>query len=464
MIAQIGEVLATYWRRAISNPFAMLAVSLLLFSIVGSLAAIPMEPKEIALMQQQHILLAIGMMICPVFLGSALVAMHFKQQIIQIHKRRIPNAVAAHVIVLVGFLFLLAVVVPAASMAIRTWSWGVLGLILALTAVSFAVFASPRRWTVLFIPFVFIVWFSPVQKWLEQLCQGGDEAFGLSLLAVGVCGIAATLVWLLRMNEENAGFIDLMELWETKRYSQFGLGAACAQPQAASWLYRLRTPSARQVPLWRQWARGSLWKRVRLWNVVRTDGGWGTAIVLFLGIWGIASMESPDLRPSALPICAFYIMFAPVFSVAMAWQQQRQMATIELLRPIMRSQFLIEMGLTYAYRAAIECVRMNIAWCALAYVLAAGTPNWSQTLSALVVIAALQVLTFGLAIWMMRYAWFTLLAAMVIFLAALLILEQFIDWRTATLGALVWVTPGIVAAGALIAWDACRRWMQTELG
>jgi hypothetical protein len=157
MIAQIGEVLAMYWRRAISGPIAILAVSMLVFSITGSLAAIPVEPKEIALMQQQHILLAIGMMICPVFLGSAFVAMHFKQQVIQIHKRRIPSAVTAHVIVLVGFLFLLAVVVPAASMAIRTWSWGVLGLILALAAVTFAVFTSPTPWTVLFIPFAFIV-------------------------------------------------------------------------------------------------------------------------------------------------------------------------------------------------------------------------------------------------------------------------------------------------------------------
>ena len=175
-------------------------------------------------------------------------------------------------------------------------------------------------------------------------------------------------------------------------------------------------------------------------------------------------MESATLRPSILPIFGFYIIFTPVFCVAMVWQQHRQLAAIELLRPAERSHFLVEMGLTYAYRVAMECMWANIAWCALAYVLAAGSPDWGQMFERLVVMAALQVLTFGLAIWVMRYVWFTFLAAMVIFLAALAIFSPLIDWRTASLSTLLWLAPGIVGAGALITWDAYRRWMQTDLG
>ena len=109
MIAQIGEVLATYWRRAISSRLAMLAT---IVPVMGIVEAVLVEQKQIAM--------AIWMGIY----GPAMVALHFKQQIIQIHQRRIPHAVAAHVIVVVGLLVLCGVGLPAARMAIGIWSWG----------------------------------------------------------------------------------------------------------------------------------------------------------------------------------------------------------------------------------------------------------------------------------------------------------------------------------------------------
>ena len=47
-----------------------------------------------------------------------------------------------------------------------------------------------------------------------------------------------------------------------------------------------------------------------------------------------------------------------------------KLAAIELLRPVGRSQFLIDTGLAYAYRMAVEWGLNIIAWCGLAYVLA----------------------------------------------------------------------------------------------
>jgi hypothetical protein len=38
------------------------------------------------------------------------------------------------------------------------------------------------------------------------------------------------------------------------------------------------------------------------------------------------------------------------------------------------------------------------------------------------------------------------------------------DLRNASLSELLWVAPAILVAGALLTWDAHRRWMRTELG
>jgi hypothetical protein len=97
MIAQIGEVLATYWRRTISSRLVLLAV---IVAVIGVFESVLVERKQIAM--------AIWMGIY----GPALIALHFKQQIIQMRQRRIPSAVAPHVIVVVGLLVLCGVGFP----------------------------------------------------------------------------------------------------------------------------------------------------------------------------------------------------------------------------------------------------------------------------------------------------------------------------------------------------------------
>ena len=125
MIAhQIHQVLTTYWRRAISKPFAIVAV---IIPVIGvALAVIPLltgEAKRLSFEKEQTAIMLtwIGMLgfYCPI-----LIAIHFKQQVIQVHQRRIASAVMAHVIVVVGLLALCSVVLPTALMAIGVWSWG----------------------------------------------------------------------------------------------------------------------------------------------------------------------------------------------------------------------------------------------------------------------------------------------------------------------------------------------------
>ena len=148
--------------------------------------------------------------------------------------------------------------------------------------------------------------------------------------------------------------------------------------------------------------------------------------------------------------------------------QLRKSAAIESLRPVRRSQFLIEMGQLHAYRAAVAWVVLNIAWCVPAYVFISDAPVWGhQMFNLLVLSAALQVFLFGLVVWVIRFAGpsTTGLALFAFSLAAPFppLLAGY-DWRNASLGALLWVAPAIFVAGALITWDAHRRWMRTELG
>jgi hypothetical protein len=110
---------------------------------------------------------------------------------------------------------------------------------------------------------------------------------------------------------------------------------------------------------------------------------------------------------------------------------------------------------------------LNIfAWCGLAYVLAMA--DWSEMLNMLVLTAALQVWLFGLGAWVMRYTHFTTFAALTTFGIAGILLTAFVPilWGNGIVSFVepLWVTLGIVVAGALITWDAYRRWMRTEMG
>lgn len=76
MSAQIGEVLLTYWRKAISSRLALLAV---IVPVIGIFESVLVEKKQIAM--------ALWMGIY----GPVFIALHFKQQLIQISQRRNPS-------------------------------------------------------------------------------------------------------------------------------------------------------------------------------------------------------------------------------------------------------------------------------------------------------------------------------------------------------------------------------------
>jgi len=483
MIAQISEVLATYLRRAISRPFTAVVVIIPVIATASTaIALLTGEAKGLPFKKDQTAIALtwIGMLgfYCPI-----LIAIHFKQQVIQVHQRRIPNAELRHVIVVVGLLALCAVGLPAALMAIGTWSWGLLGFVLVLTAVTFAVFALQGWLAFLIFPLCLPAVFSPVQRWVQELCQGQHESLGLPLMAAGICGIAVTLVRLLQMTEESTGYLNVYDFDLLDLNASYLRGcprcpttAEEAHPRAGfwkslGWLGWRRAPTEPEVQLWPQWAKGSLWQRIRLRSLASEDSYpmWPFA-VFYLAIFSLMYITMPSKPTFTMMLNALFMTFDPVFSVTSTMPRRRKRAATELLQPVARSQFFMEMGLAYAVRVPATWILFSIAWILPAYAFT-DSPVWSrQMFNLLALTAASQVLFFGLTVWMMRYSipyfsWTALCMGYyvaVIFAVTALLLT--VDWRTTSLDALLWASPTILAAGALIIWDAYRRWMQTELG
>ena len=196
---------------------------------------------------------------------------------------------------------------------------------------------------------------------------------------------------------------------------------------------------------------------------------WFFAAFYFL-IFSSMYITMPSKPSYTMTLSALFMTFDPVYTVTNTMSRRRKVAAVELLRAVGRSQFVMETGLAYACRVPATWIQFSIAWILPAY-LFTDSPVWGRQMSNLLVLtAASQVFFFGLTVWLMRYAipfltWSALCLGLyfaMIFATTSCI--PFVDWRTTSLDALGWATPSILVAGALITWDAYRRWMQTEMG
>jgi hypothetical protein len=456
MTAQIGEVLASYWRRTISTPYTALMVLIALIGIIEFMI-VPMKQMPLFIWMSMY--------------GPGLVAIHLKQQIVQIRESRLPNALASHICVGLSLLLLVALGLPVAAMASKgVWSWGFPGFVIAISAGTFAlVSVEMNGFWILIIPLMFVGSVPKIQQWLDELSHGQHEQIGLGLLAAGICGFTGTIWWLLHLSEESPSYFR-----RTNRGSNaFGTqhpGTDDEQARAAVWQKQWmapRAPSDRQVQSWPRMARGSIWERARLWNVGRSGGMpiWYMPAMYFV-IFLIAGFMMPGAPNTKATNNVVFMIFFPIFTAVGIAPLQREIMSVESLRPVNRMQFLWEMGLTFAYRLTVSWVAFSISWCALAVALASGKPDWVEIADALVLTAGSQVLLYGIVVWLMRYN----------FVGARIFVFIAIGLASAILGtilgrgnvpspiAIVIATPVLVVVGGLIIADAYRRWLQTELG
>ncbi len=160
----------------------------------------------------------------------------------------------------------------------------------------------------------------------------------------------------------------------------------------------------------------------------------------------------------------------PRFLCAESIWQQREAASTESLRPVGRSQFLKEIGLLYAYRTAVAWAVLNVGWCraGICVCLRRARVESADVQFAGVVGSVPSVplwpCSLGVAIgWSpspLPHKHFSHLpSGDHLYRCGSHVIGVMYRWTRCT-----GLRRAVVAAGALITWDAYRRWMQTELG
>jgi hypothetical protein len=457
MIAQqLQEVLLTYVRRATNSTRSIFMVLVATFGVVN-FAILPLKST------------LTWMAIC----GPGLVALHLKQQVIQARERRLPATIGPHLVVACLVLTLIALAAPAVRMVIvGPWCWGYPGLVLALTGITFLGTISNSIWFLVFI--VPLIWSSTnpsVQQWIAELCRGQQEEFGIRLFLAGVGTIAAALIWLLRMTEEDRAY---QTLWAGKpgdMYRREAVPTAQSEAVRQMWGRRwflLKEPPEATMSRWPIWAQGSLWDRIRLCEAGRSMSTVQWILFFMLPMIMIIPMWLMKRRVDVNnPPGYFFTMFIPAIIVIGQWYQQHPVWGLEMLRPVQRNRYLQVSGLTLAIWMAMAWVMQTLGWILVAAIIAVGV-NWPKLWMSVLLTAATGFFLFALGVWIMRYRsvalWMlTMILTMLVSTAFAARFEFFNGAFTNPAHAATFLGV-VVLIGIAICYDAYRRWLNMELG
>jgi hypothetical protein len=185
---------------------------------------------------------------------------------------------------------------------------------------------------------------------------------------------------------------------------------------------------------------------------------------LFLGI--PAWMKGQPVNPNSL-LGFNFIFFFPSMIVVQQWYQQQPMWAMELLRPIQRSRYLQESGLTLAVWTAAAWAAFTIGWI-IAALLFVPNMEWLKLATVLLAMSAIQVLLFAVGVWVMRFraAALGVVTIGIAFGIASIIASRFTIFSAAaadTGAAFVFAIVTVLVSLAII-YDAYRHWLNTELG
>jgi hypothetical protein len=369
MIAQqLQEVLLTYIHGATTDVRPLIAG---LIAAIGAVI-IATVPHKI-----------VGTQAWIAMFGPGLIALSLKQQLVHLRERRVPNAVIVHVAVACGFLAFIAIGIPAIRMAIvGPWCWGYPGLVLALTGITFLATISNSIWfSVLIIPLIWSSFSPSVQKWTAELCRGQQEEIGIRLFLVGVGTIAAALIWLLRMTEEDRAY---QTWWASKpgdTYRREAVSTAQSEAVRQMWGRRwflLNEPSEATMARWPMWAQGSLWERIRLCEAGRSMSTMLWFFFFMLPMFMVIPMWLMKRRVDVNnPPGFFFSMIVPAMIVIGQWYQQHPVWGLELLRPVDRKRYFQESGMTLATWTALAWAMQTVGWILVAAIIALGV-NWPK--------------------------------------------------------------------------------------
>jgi hypothetical protein len=459
MILQIREVLLTYVRR-LSAPRAAL---MLLIPLMGVL--------QLALMP----LKALSMTSWMILYLPALVAIHMKQQVIHVRERRLPSALGLHLAIGTGLMLLVTIGAPLARMSITgQWSCGFLGIVLAGTAVVFGgvITAHPAFWFAM--PLLIWVTFVPApQHWLTELFSGQHEDIGIALVATSLAVIWAAMAYLRELTEENRAYHWRSDLRASDIYQRGGVETAqsiALRAAAKNRWWSPRDPSESAIAGWPKLAHGSLWQRMRLRDYCRKiPVGLYVAMVLFpvftlLPQYFIGRGAGGPIFPGMI----FPTLF-PVYLVLAQFALQRPLWATELLRPAGRREFVLGLFMTWARQVVQVWLALAAGWISVSAVLGFNAAPGPELWQFLVLSAIVQIFLFSTGVWFLRYRDKSVLTLhLLLFILVFSIVSGALAaiYRNLTPDpiSIAIVCATVILMSALIAWDAYRRWLNTELG
>ena len=408
----------------------------------------------------------------PVFV----LAVHFKQLVLDARGRLLPNAPRIPLAVAGIMLAIYLVAMPLLAHAIRPAPLLSQMAVIWIVAASVLHMSIQSSWLsgVLPLLFFYAAYFTGNDNPTLQMRIAVTVETPLiagSLIALSIAWMVLIARRLSRMSEQSPGYqpMGLRQAdWKTSPGSTSGATQVWRDPAHAMWLV-LWAPTQRRLQYATQHgASDSLWNRCRRWRSVnqRQYGTWAP-LLLLVGInlwWMRNSSPLPEGVPQWADLPLLMLFGLPVVVTLFNYAQQWQYRSIDILKPMRREDFFREMGLCMAIDLFGSLFVGAALLAALVAILGPGHLlafySRDMLLISLLAIGGM-VCAFGWVVWFLRYR----LMVVLVFVPGLLIpLIIAMPVTRASLPTALLVASSLVLTGLGLTYDAYRRWLLTDLG
>ncbi|HVT87569.1 MAG TPA: hypothetical protein VHD56_01845 [Tepidisphaeraceae bacterium] len=442
------QILLTYLRRLLRSWASLVVAFITLYQVAVAWVGWPMNRVELMMAQLFEVL----------FVG-AMVWIHFREQIVGCRSLARPDYVRPQLAVMGGWMVLLLI----------GWPWLVemrSGLSVGVVACLSTAMALTGWWVLSMSPLIYLagagVWLwvisGKAEAVLDPFLNGEHLIIAWLICVAAMLSIVITGTWMVRLSEDDRWY-----------HVNLGIGGANLRPRmtgehraaAAQPLLLISPKSGSRIFA----SRGAgILSRAWRWASMTRGNVWGMLLVAGICEGVMRLTSTPGL--SGIVVFCLSLSLPPVL-LGENWLKQWRYLEVESLRPHGRASFFQELGLAMA----INYLEM---WLAFAVVLVAdallfGSPmnmkgGWLHI--ALGGSLAMQIISYGVNVWMMRYRSTGLVlggmmvVAMPAFILPLIMEHDFLWHETRWL----MIAGALAVAGLLLARDGYRRWLVTELG
>jgi hypothetical protein len=344
---------------------------------------------------------------------------------------------------------------------------GYLALILVVTSVLAWIghLQNPAS-TLLLLPVCGPIFFARGQLLIGDIVSGKLPVVANALLAASIAALAGLWWRMAVMHEEMAEYGRILSPGFRLKVRMTGDPVFRRENAAGTTRLEAFVRNARRLDKPMHVADAGFWERVRHWRMVIGSGRTPLLVAVVLGVWTLAMPAIFNARRGELVAFPLAMaIFVPGLIVAGVWPRRWYMLASESLRPVSRRRFILEQGAAMALELAATAAAITAA------VFAAGLlldtrDRWASPLwLALPLVAAGQVLTFGVLVWVLRYrsSWLVVVPMLLVALIdTIVMVATFALIEHRDVHNILMFAAGFAVAGVVLTADAYRRWLTTE--